>query len=166
MILDTITLDQLYIMQHWRNEHLESLRTSHLINDQMQEAFYHKVICNRNANSRYWAVMHDNVFIGMIGVQKIEWENSHGELSFFLNPSIYDKTLWDSVLSELLLQCFDHMNLYSVYLEIYECNNFFFFYKEYATNNMAIDSSIPYRKYFDGRYFDSRIFTFCSDDFR
>lgn len=165
MRFENITLDQLYIMQHWRNEHLESLRTPHLINDEMQEEFYHKVICNRNANSKYWAVMYDDVFIGMVGIQKIEWENSHGELSFFLNPTMYDKTVWGSILSSLIVQCFDHMNLYSVYLEIYECNQFYDFYATYASNNLASDCTIPYRKYYDGRYYNSKIFTFCSDDF-
>ena len=165
MNLVPVTMEHLHIIKDWRNKHINSLRTPYLINDDMQDVFYRDVICNRLSNSRYWSVMDDkNVFDGMIGVQKIEWENSLGELSFFLNPGTYDNDKWTSVMDLLVTQCFYHMNLHSVYLEIYECNNWIKFFLNYSFLDYMkkIEQSnvtLPCRKFYEGKYYNSTIIT-------
>lgn len=56
MKLKCLTLSNLEQVRQWRNKQLESLRTPFLLTKEHQEKFYHDVICNRQANARFWGI--------------------------------------------------------------------------------------------------------------
>ena len=85
-----LTMTDCEKVRQWRNQCLYALRTPFQLTQEMQEDFYKNTVCNRNAKARFWGIwIKDKVsstFIGMCGLENIEWENSCAEISIILNP--------------------------------------------------------------------------------
>ncbi len=56
MKLEALSLADLEQVRLWRNEQPAMLRTPFLLTAKHQEQFYRDVVCNRQANARYWGI--------------------------------------------------------------------------------------------------------------
>lgn len=65
MKLKVLSLTDLERVRLWRNEQQSMLRTPFLLTKEQQEIFYRDVICNRQANARFWGIWID---------EKVEYE--------------------------------------------------------------------------------------------
>lgn len=184
MKLRPLTLSDCEQVRQWRNENLAMLRTPFMLTEEMQAEFYHNVVCNRNANARYWGVIEElpdkvNMYaagikepydtfetdtthielIGMIGLENISWENRNAEISIILNPDYQRKGYGTQAVDLLLDQGFNYLNLENIYGECYECNPALGFWHKMA--NKYADKYNPKpvwlanRKYWQGKYYDS-----------
>jgi RimJ/RimL family protein N-acetyltransferase len=145
-------------VRHWRNLSLSSYRTPYPLNEDMQKEFYQNVICNRDKNSRWWSVYLNETFIGLIGVENIEWENSLGELYFTISPDYLSYGI--DVFRLLLEEGFHGLGLEALYKECYECDtNLAFWYEISAWFNPNCVELI-HRKRYKGKVYNSIHMTF------
>lgn len=181
--LGDLNMQQCEEVRQWRNKLEGVLRTPFFLTDKMQQDFYNNVVSNRNSNNRFWgvyvtesldnsfavdtktiAMRRVNEFIGMIGFVGIEWENRLAEISMIINPQLHSKGIGKKAFSLLLENGFNHLNLNNIYGEVYLCNPAVeFWVKELAKYN-GRHTTLPNRKYFEGKYYDSIYFNFNRED--
>jgi len=183
MELKALSLSDVEQVRQWRNQQTEMLRTPFLLTQEQQEKFYHDVICNRQANARYWGIWEQvdlnnpdpritNLnyrqiyhFIGMCGIENIQWENRLGEISLVLNPEYAIDKYGEEALRLLLHEGFNNLNLENIFAEAYQCNPYLFFWDN-ITNKLDIEYiKLPCRKYLDGEYFDSYYINFNKEQY-
>ena len=136
----------------WRNEVPEILRTPYPLTQEMQEEFYHKVVCSRNTSSRWWSV-YDDKLIGFAGLVNIEWENSLAEISLIMSP-------WQDAVGLILDEGFGNLGLATIYGECYECSPTLDFWRGMVKKYNGYQTILPRRKRWEGRLWDSLYFSF------
>lgn len=164
-------------VRQWRNECLEALRTPFLLTEDMQQRFYDDIINNRNARARYWGVWitieppdeHPeftpyDAFIGMIGLENIEWENRRAEISIILSPNFRGKGYGEQAIDLLLEQGFMYLNLENIWGEVYSCNEATAFWAKILKKYNGDCAILPRTKYWDGKYYDSAFFNIKKEE--
>jgi len=131
----------------------------------MQQAFYQSVICNREANSRWWSFGRWSC-VGFGGFPKIEWENRRAEISLIVRPEERNKGLGAKMVAILLSQGFENLNLDNIYGEVYLCNaQAVAFWDKIIKWYNAQAVILRDTKYWDGRKWDSKYFDIRRDDY-
>jgi len=179
MKLRVLSREDLEAYRDWRHKTMETLRTPILLTKEMQDEFYSTIICNRNANHRYWGIWRYNwkgdgfysdyagwTLIGVGGVTNISWENRNAEISLVLGDGFQGKGYGYKAAELLYDQGFNYMNLETIYGEVYWTNprglKFWFrFTANYGGSNVTLSR----RKYWKGRYYDSDYFTITKEQF-
>ena len=158
-----------------RNKVMETLRTPMYLNENMQDAYFQDVICNRDSKTRYWAVYesmedyaykfknrivdHKGIkteFIGYGGVENIQFENGIGELSLLVFEQYRKKGYGKEAVSMFLDNAFNYLGLKNVYLECYYCNKSgIAFWEKILAKYNGYKTILPNRKYYAGDYHDS-----------
>ncbi len=163
MILKVLSYEDVEQVRKWRNETLESLRTPFLLTAEMQEQFYADVICNRTSNARFWGIWVTDrgieKFVGMCGLENIQWENGGAEISIMLNPVHHGKGHGKQAIEMLLDKAFDQLRLNRVWGECYECNKAVDFWKKIVEDYNGYYTRLPETKFYDGQYWDSIYFS-------
>jgi RimJ/RimL family protein N-acetyltransferase len=180
MELRVLSQQDCEIVRQWRNDSLVALRTSFPLTREQQESFYRETVCNRNAKARYWGIWDipeiaaidsnaicniRNYFIGMCGIENIEWENRLGEISIIIDPEKQHKGYGEQALKLLLEQGFNYLNLANIYGECYACNPAMKFWVKMCGQYDAHKATLPKRKFWDGVYWDSMYFNFNREAF-
>jgi len=171
-------------VRQWRNKCFEALRTPFLLTKEMQEQFYKDVICNRNAHARYWGVWETKTpdaaddmletfqdlfkpydyFIGMVGLENIEWENRRSEISIILNPEYRGKGYGEQAVDMLLEQGFMYLNLDNIWGICYYCNPAFEFWKKIIQKHYAFSIELPSQKFWKGQYYFGLYFNISKEE--
>jgi len=171
MEFEALNFDDLRVIRGWRNSCLYALRTPFLLTEEMQEDFYKQVICNRNSKARYWGVYETlkvnkyATFVGMVGLENIEWENGLAEISIIVNPNCKNKGYGKQAVDMLLDKGFNQMRLENIYGECYTCNPAIEFWKKIIKEYTADTVNLPNRKYYDGKYWDSLYFNIHKEEY-
>lgn len=156
-------------IRQWRNQCLYALRTPFSLTKEMQEEFYKNTICNRNSRARFWGVwIKDKVsatFIGMVGLENIEWENSCAEISIILNPDIRGRGFGMKTIDMLLDKGFNQLGFKTIYGECYQCNDFLKFWEKVINKYKGSISYLPNRKLWDGVYYNSVYFSIDKEEY-
>lgn len=186
MKLKALSLPDLEQVRLWRNEQVSCLRTPFLLTEEQQEQFYRDVVCNRQANARFWGIWaskkvtlpmqkpmgdieaEEEIFIGMCGLENIRWENRLAEISLLLDPQYPMEKYSEEALRLLLEQGFLNMNLRNIFTEVYECNPnidvWLAIFQGYLRANCIVPV-LPNRKYWNGQYYNSVYLNFLKEDF-
>ena len=144
----------------WRNECLESMRTSYPLTEEMQDDFYDAVVCNRDSRHRYWGLWHDDKFVGCGGITNIQWENRIGEISLIIDPELRRKGIGKLAVDALLRTAFLELSLETVFGECYmSCPERVEFWKKVTKKYEGYETLLPKRKYWDGKFFSSYYFS-------
>lgn len=152
MRLKPITKKGLENAREWRNECLESLRTSDFLTREQQEEFFKNL---PNTNHRYYLI--ENVGVG--GITNIQWENRIGEISLILNPDMRGRGYGMIAVDLLLDKAFNQLNLQTVCGECYLCNPNEGFWQKVIEKYMCFSTLLPNRKFWDGKFWDSIYFS-------
>ena len=156
-------------VRRWRNQCLYALRTPFMLTQEMQEDFHKNTVCNRNARARFCGIwIKDKVsstFIGMCGLENIEWENSCAEISIILNPEWPGRRYGSKVIAMLFEKGFNHLGLKTIYGECYEINPSIGFWKDIIEKYKADTARLPNRKLWNGNYYDSLYFSIDRSDY-
>lgn len=155
----------------WRNETLSMNRTPYPLTQEQQAKFYHEVVCNRQANSRYWGIWEANslteneTYIGMGEITNISLENRNGEIGLLMNPGyVY---MANEAIDLILEQAFEHLNLENIYGECYLCSGYIGIWISIALRYYEDSDALtflPKRKYWQGQYYDSLYFNINKGD--
>lgn len=185
MQLKTLSLSDVEQVRLWRNEQNYLLRTPFLLTAGQQAQFYSDVVCNRQANARFWGIWCEisektNLYtdeslkpymiiesdvknlklIGMCGLENVQWENRLAEISLLLNPELSMEEYGSEALGLVLEQAFHFLNLENVFTEVYNCSSYIPFWlgmmKKYAADHVIL----PDRKFYNGDYHDSHYINF------
>lgn len=168
MKLEPLTLEQCQRVRTWRNNEMEVWRTSFMLTESMQSEFYYEKVSNRDSGHRYWAICTgtgDDKFIGMGGITYIQWENSIGEITLIIDPKLRKDGLGEKAVDLLLDQAFNHLNLQTVFGEVYSCNEARHFWKKVTEKYGGEVIFLPCRKYWQGTYYPSWYFSIDKNDF-
>ena len=182
MKLKPLSLSDVEQVRLWRNDQLPMLRTSFPLTTAMQGEFYKNVICNRQSNSRFWGIwirglikkentstcvwpaqiitVEEDILIGMAGLENIQWENRLAEISLILNHEYNTDDFLQQGLGMILHEAFLTLNLQNIFTEVYECSHLHRFCIESANKYHAKIAILPNRKYWDGKYYDSKYINF------
>jgi RimJ/RimL family protein N-acetyltransferase len=164
MVFKTLTKADCEQVRQWRNQCLFALRTPYGLTEEIQSRFYDDVICSRNSRARFWGIWIGEKFIGMTGLENIEWENSCAEISLILNPE-YHEGYGTKAVDMLLDKGFNYLNLQNIYGEVYEINPAVTFWQKIIRKYNAHIAYLPKRKYWDGIYYGSWYFSIDEEDF-
>jgi RimJ/RimL family protein N-acetyltransferase len=94
------------------------------------------------------------------GLENISWENRNAEISIILNPDCQRKGYGTQAVNLLLDQGFNYINLENVWGECYLCNPAVDFWLKICKVHDASIATLPNRKYWQGKYYDSLYFNF------
>lgn len=162
--LDALTAEQCEQVRGWRNRDLGGLRTPFPLTREQQADFYTRVVCDRRATDRYWAVLdaHDT-FLGMGGLTGIDWGNVAAEISLLLDPEFRGQGYGAGAVGLLLAEAFGRTSLWTVWGECYESNPAIDFWRRTVALYRGTAVMVPRRKFWDGRLWDSYWFTFARE---
>lgn len=165
----------------WRNDNMSMNRTPYLLTQEQQGRFYQDVICNRNANARYWGIWEKTIqeyayedgtdssdesgtdkFIGMGELTNISLENRNGEIGLLMHPEHTDKA--EQSVKLILEQGFNYLNLDNLYAECYACSPYLDIWLATREKYNAKYVWLPNRKYWNGQYYDSLYFNINKGD--
>jgi RimJ/RimL family protein N-acetyltransferase len=182
IILDALTEEDVERVRVWRNASLEALRTPYMLTKAMQGEFY-RGLNDRASRMRFWAIreawkikesydeetgIHTTtsglpLLIGMGGFTDIQWENRNAEISLIIDPELRGKGYGEEAVDMLLKMAFNYLNLHCVYAEVYKCNETGLnFWNKIAKSGKwkAHNTDLIHRKYWNGKYWDSVMYTF------
>ena len=90
MRLGTLTLEQCELVRTWRNlpDVLPMLRTREPLTAEQQATFYRDIVCDPSPTPRhrYYALSHEDQFVGMGGLTYLDRVEGEGEISLILGP--------------------------------------------------------------------------------
>lgn len=174
MRLQPITREGCQIARKWRNEYRVSLRTTIMLTKEQQDAFFDR-LQDRNSEDRYWEIhdveetqTHGTVteLVGMAGLTDIDWTNRLAEISLFVSPKQRRKGLGKECVRLILEEAFDHMNLHQVLGECFDCNPCCSFWRREVQRYGGFQASLPDRKWWNGKYWNSLYFSIFEDGYR
>lgn len=166
MRLLPLTKDDCYLVWHWRKNCPEALRTTFPLTGEMQHGFYDNVICDKTSVHRYWSINDGDKFAGMGGLTDIQWENSIAEISLIMNPEWRDGQSSEKAVQLLLRHGFNNMGLKTIFGECYNCNCAGIgFWQRVCKHYGSYQATLPNRKYWNGKYWDSFYFSIDAKDF-
>ena len=184
IMFDALTLEDAEQIRIWRNQDIGAARTPYLLTKEMQEKWYNETVCDRSANSRYWAIRKKadeiekkkmgiyidyneidiTVLIGIAGLQNIEWENRTAEISLMIGPDYRRKGYGKEALQKLLAMGFDQIGLHSIWGEVYEFASSFKYWYAMMNKHNANTARLLDRKYCSGQYYDAIWFCFLKGE--
>lgn len=165
-----LTLENAEQIRLWRNADLSPWRTPYLLTQEMQEDWYRNTVCNRNSPHRFWAVVEDSRYIGMVGLTNLDWQNRWCELNLIMSPDRWK--LADKAVDLLLEQAFDSLGLAMVCGECYTCGSVFSVWDGIVSRWMQNGGSgvyrtmLPQRKFWQGKFHESMYFSLNCDGYQ
>jgi len=163
MILKALELVHMAKIVEERNKIPETLRTPFKLNSKMQEEYFINVICNRDSKTRYFAIYNDcgdlqpekecMHFIGMGGIENIEWENGRAELSLLIFEEYRNRKYGSEAVSMILDNAFNYFGLSNIWLMCYDCNIVGVkFWNKILDKYSGFKTWLPAVKLFKGKY--------------
>ncbi|MFA5130460.1 MAG: GNAT family N-acetyltransferase [Patescibacteria group bacterium] len=154
------------MVREWRNDSIETLRTPYMLTEEMQRDFYKNTVCNRNANSRWWAINKDRLFIGMAGLTDIQWENGTAEISLIIHPKSRGMGYGFEAAEKILDKAFNELRLANIFGECYYCNpEGIKLWSKLCGKYQAFSVDLPCRKFFAGVFHNSYYFTILHSEY-
>lgn len=160
--LRPLTADNMQMVRDWRNEIPETLRTPFPLTEEQQAQYYRDVICDRRGTTRYWGFWTD-AFVGYGGIENTQWENRIGEISILIAPNVRGKGYGREAVALVLEQAFNQLNLENVWGECYYCSTAVDFWYKLIQERHGYATTLPGRKYYNGKYYPSMYFSFNRD---
>jgi RimJ/RimL family protein N-acetyltransferase len=184
--LRPLSAEDMETVRHWRHESMETLRTPYMLTKEQQQDYYRNVICDRRGTTRYWG-LHDldivtfremlgdpekgkvrtqfgNSLIGYGGIENIEWENRHGEISIIIAPEYRGKGYGAEGVQLFLQEAFDALNLHAVHGECYYSHDGPAFWKHLVEKYRGWGTDLPHRKFWKGAYWPCYWFIFYKEN--
>ena len=162
---DVMTADDAEKIRRWRNQSLETLRTPFPLTIEQQQEWYNAVVCDRNANARWYSIILDKSLIGYTGIENISWYNRNGEISLLISPELQGNGYGTEAAEKILEIGFNQLNLNCIYGECYLSNPSIKFWEKLVDKYEGEMTVLPARKYIDGDYVSSLYFSIMKEGY-
>jgi RimJ/RimL family protein N-acetyltransferase len=107
----------------------------------------------------------DRVYLGGIGLHKIDWENRNAEVGIVIGKKDYwNKGYGTDAMMAILDFAFNQMNLHRVYLRVFEFNQRGI--RSYEKCGFKKEGILRQDRYRQGRYYDTIIMGILKDEFQ
>ena len=162
--LEPLTPESAELARQWRNEDISPYRTPFLLTSENQQEWY-KEVTERCSPHRYYTIgdkslRDSNYWInGVGGITNIQWENRICEISLVINPKNRRMGIGSEAVQLIKYEAFNSLNLHTLFGEVYGCANMDF-WKSCKPDYMT---TLPNRKYWNGKYHDSMYFSWSKD---
>jgi RimJ/RimL family protein N-acetyltransferase len=107
----------------------------------------------------------DGVYLGGIGLHKIDWENSNAEVGIVIGKKEYwDKGYGTDAMMAMLDFGFNQMNLHRIYLRVFEFNHRGI--RSYEKCGFKREGVLRHDRYKEGQYYDTVMMGILKEEFR
>ena len=151
----------------WVNDRevMDTLIMRYPVSRYQEEKWIEKALDDPNPKNKVFALeTKDGVYLGGIGLHRIDWENSNAEVGIVIGKKEYWNKGYGTDAMMTLLECaFDRMNLHRVYLKVYDFNVRGI--KSYEKCGFRREGALRDDLYVNGKYHDSIIMGILRDEF-
>ncbi len=163
----TFRAEDIYLIKEWRNSQLAVLRQKAPLTDADQENYYHKIVkpTFNQLQPRIILVsfLKNNICIGYGGLTNIDWESRRFELSFLVQPDIYQTeeyygVCFSAFISLLKQVAFEDLNFNRIFTETYDIRPFHISVLE--KNGFRLEGRMQEHVMIDGKLVDSLLHGF------
>ena len=152
----------------WVNDRevMDNLIMRYPVSRYQEEKWIEKALENGNPKNKVFALeTKDGVYLGGIGLHRIDWENRNAEVGIVIgNKEYWNKGYGTDAMMTLLGFAFDRMNLHRVYLKVYDFN--LRGIKSYEKCGFRREGILRHDLYVNGEYRDSVIMGILRDEFK
>lgn len=93
------------------------------VSQEEEEKFLERAMSRNDTEKNLVMETKERVYIGQISLHKIDWKNSNAELGIVIgNKEYWGKGYGTEAIKILLHHAFNQMNLYKIYLQVFEFN--------------------------------------------
>jgi RimJ/RimL family protein N-acetyltransferase len=150
--LKPLTKEVAIMAAAWRNANPQALRTETTSTKASQLRFWRNL---RKLPHKYWGIYSNGEAVGICGLTNITKRDA--EISLMIDPAVRAKGLGTQALRLLIIEGFYEVE--QLYGEVYYCNTAMEFWKKVLKGDNVRWSTLPDRKYWNGRYWDSLYFS-------
>lgn len=155
MKLRAITAKDVEQIRLWREGKEYMLRSETNITDYSQKQWFETVVSNRNSNFRFFAIENESgVMVGYCALE-IDFRNGWAEIGLLIGDDYQNQGYGLKTIPLLLEKAFNEYRLNHLVYECYECNPSIEFWHKVGKRYNAIESKIPMRKFYNGKFFNS-----------
>jgi len=176
MRLKSIEKSMLEKIRLERNEDISMLRTPFRLTEYQQEDWYKNVVSDRKSNFRFYAIEEDvptyiqtDIIITPkivgYGALDVQSENGIAEIGCLIFSEYRKNGYGLKAVSELLKEGFGNLRLDNIFGECYYCGALSF-WRKIAGMYGAYTTSLPNRKYYNGRFWDSYYFNIYKQEIK
>ena len=106
----------------------------------------------------------EGVYLGQISLHKIDWKNSNAELGIVIgNKEYWGKGYGTEAIKILLQHAFNQMNLYKIYLQVFEFNQRGI--RCYEKCGFTKEGKLRKNHFYKAKYYDVILMGILKDEF-
>ena len=151
----------------WVNdpEVIDNLLMRYPVSRYLEEKWLEKALDTSNIRDKAFSIeTKDGVYLGGIGLHKINWENRSAEVGIVIGKKEYwGKGYGTDAMLAILEFAFNHMNLHRVYLEVYDFNTRGI--RSYEKCGFKKEGALRDDRFSRGKYHDTIIMGILKEEF-
>jgi RimJ/RimL family protein N-acetyltransferase len=152
----------------WVNDRevMDNLIMRYPVSRYQEEKWIEKALDDPNPGNKVFALeTKDGVYLGGIGLHRIDWENRNAEAGIVIGKKEYwNKGYGTDAMFTILDFAFSRMNLHRVYLKVYDFN--LRGIKSYEKCGFRKEGVLRHDLYVNGEYHDSIIMGILKEEFK
>lgn len=129
-----------------------------------EEKFLERAMSRNDTEKNLVIETKEGVYIGQISLHKIDWKNNNAELGIVIgNKEYWGKGYGTEAINNLLDHAFNQMNLYKIYLRVFEHNQRGM--RCYEKCGFKEEGRLRKGHFYDGKYHDVILMGILKDEF-
>lgn len=129
-----------------------------------EEKFLERAMSRNDTEKNLVIETKEGVYIGQISLHKIDWKNSNAELGIIIgNKEYWGKGYGTEAIKILLHHAFNQMNLYKIYLRVFEFNQRGI--RCYEKCGFKEEGRLRQNYFYNGKYYDVILMGILKDEF-
>jgi len=129
-----------------------------------EEKFLEKAMSHDDTEKNLVIETKEGIYIGQIGLHKIDWRNRNAELGIVIgNKEYWGKGYGTDAIEILLNHTFNQMNLFKVYLRVFEYNKRGI--RCYEKCGFKEEGRLRKNHFYNGEYYDVILMGILKDEF-
>ncbi len=129
-----------------------------------EEKFLERAMSHNDTEKNLVMETKEGDYIGQISLHKIDWKNRNAELGIVIgNKEYWGKGYGTDAIKILLNHAFNQMNLYKVYLRVFDYNQRAI--RCYEKCGFKEEGRVSKGQFYDGKYYDIILMGILKDEF-
>ena len=129
-----------------------------------EKFFLERVMRSNDTEKNMVMETKEGIYLGQISLHKIDWKNRNAELGIVIgNKEYWGKGYGTDAIKTLLAHAFNQMNLYKVYLRVFEYNQRGI--RCYEKCGFKEEGRLRKGQFYNGKYYDVILMGILKDEF-